>query len=146
MKVGFTGPRLGMTDLQYAKLTHELHRLGATQLHHGDCRGSDEQADQIAADLGIYRVAHPPTSTGLRAFCASEEIREPAPFIVRDHTIVLETEILIGTPDRPEYRRSGTWTTLRYARRIQRPIIAITPAGIALEGDAIWAGRPTGVS
>lgn len=124
-----TGSRNGMTTMQEDALTILLHKLGTEQLHHGDCRGSDEQAHRIAKSLGIFVIGHPPTSSGLRAFCECDETRTPQPFIVRDHAIVLETGILLATPDRPEHRRSGTWTTVRFARRLMVPLIVIAPDG-----------------
>lgn len=130
MKVGFSGPREGMTDAQRDRLVIELHAYGAVELHHGDCTGADEQADAVAVALGIRRVAHPGPSAGLRAYCPCEEIREPAPFLVRNHRIVLETGLLIATPAGRETLRSGTWATIRFARRRVLPYLVITPRGV----------------
>jgi hypothetical protein len=130
MKVGFTGPRQGMTDAQRERLIVELHAAGAVELHHGDCTGADEEADAVAVTLGIRRVAHPGPGRGLRAFCACEEIREPAPFLVRNHRIVLETGLLIAAPAGRETLRSQTWATIRFARRRVLPFLVITPRGV----------------
>jgi hypothetical protein len=129
VKIGFTGSRMGMNEQQKDLLLSELHRLGATELHHGDCVGADAQAHEVARKLGLHIVGHPPKASGLRAFCDCDEVREPAGFITRDHNIVLETQILIAAPDGPERVRSGTWTTVRYSRRLQRPNVIIMPGG-----------------
>jgi hypothetical protein len=129
MKVGFTGSRHGMSLIQQDVLMVQLHQLGVTELHHGDCRGSDEQADSIAKLLGIMRVAHPPTGSGLRAYCTAEVILAVAPFLQRNHDIVQDTQLLIAAPDRGEFLRSGTWATVRYARRLSLPIMIILPDG-----------------
>jgi hypothetical protein len=129
VKVGYTGPRTGMTEAQSGQLTIELHQAGATELHHGDCRGGDLQAHNIGRKLGLRIVGHPPTASGLRAFCVCDELREPRAFLVRNRAVVLETELLIATPSGPERLRSGTWSTIRYARRMRVPLIIIHPDG-----------------
>lgn len=129
MIVGFTGSRLGTTADQRRVLMSELHRLGATELHHGDCQGADKHAHVIGRQLGLHIVGHPPKGNGLRAFTQCDEWREPAEFMVRNRTIVVVTQMLIATPDGPERLRSGTWATVRHARRMQRPWIVISPLG-----------------
>lgn len=101
MIVGFTGTRMGMTGAQQQTLMSELHRIGATVLHHGDCQGADAQAHAIGRQLGLRIVGHPPLGNGLRAFMICDELREPAEFMVRNRTIVHETQVLIGTPTAP---------------------------------------------
>ncbi len=133
MKVGSTGTRHSMSALQYDTFKIELHRLGATELHHGDCQGSDEQAHEIGRSLGLYIVGHPPKAKGLRAYCVCDETREPKEFLVRNRAIVLSTQILIATPAGPETLRSGTWSTIRFARRQSLPRIVIALNGTIVE-------------
>lgn len=125
MIVGFTGSRLGMSDWQRHHLRVELHRAGATQLHHGDCIGSDKQAHEIGRQLGLKVVGHPPSADGLRAFCDCDELRPMEPYLVRNRSIVLESELVIGAPDAPPVRRSGTWNTIRLAVRMHVPVIVL---------------------
>lgn len=116
MKVGFTGTRRGMTDLQTEEVNDWLRRY-AGALHHGDCVGADEQAHALG--LGwLWIVVHPPLNEKYRAFVkGGDEYRDPAPYLIRNHAIVDETEVLIATPKEPtEVLRSGTWATIRYAR------------------------------
>lgn len=127
--VGYSGTRLGMSPEQEHHLRIELHRCGATALHHGDCQGGDAEAHRVARDLGLWVVGHPPTGDGLRAFCECDELREVQEYMVRNRTIVLQTQILIAAPDGPERRFSGTWAAVRFARRMQRPWIVIMPSG-----------------
>jgi hypothetical protein len=129
VKVGFTGSRGGITHAQSEQLTIQFHRVGATDLHHGDCRGADEAAHKIGRQLGLYIVGHPPTASGLRAFCVCDQLRDPQPYLVRNRAVILETELLIATPSGPERLRSGTWATIRYARRMRMPQIVIYPDG-----------------
>tara|TARA_R110002095_G_scaffold142284_1_gene123231 strand:+ start:1278 stop:1589 length:312 start_codon:yes stop_codon:yes gene_type:complete len=89
---------------------------GVTELHHGDCTGWDEQAFEVALDLGLKTVAHPPTSDSFRAFTASDVILPTAPYLARNKDIVVAVERMIAAPDGPERQRSGTWSTVRFAK------------------------------
>ena len=129
MRVGFTGSRLGMNEMQSKRLIIAMHRLGATELHHGDCQGADKQAHEVGRMLGLKIVGHPPVADGLRAFCVCDELRPARPFLERDLNIVLETEFLLATPDGPWRPRSGTWTTVGYAKKSHKPCGLILPSG-----------------
>lgn len=129
LRAGFSGPRQGMSNAQGEQLTIQLHRLSVRELHHGDCIGADAQAHVIARTLGLRIVGHPPTASGLRAYCEFDEIRPIEPFMARNHHIVQETAVLIATPDGPPRLRSGTWATIRYARRLTLPVIVIATDG-----------------
>lgn len=137
MIVGFTGTRLGMNLVQsrhLIELLTEDERLeddsDEHDFHHGDCIGSDAKAFVIARQLGWRTVAHPGLSSRLRANTESDEIRTPLGFAERNRMIVDESMILLATPN-TEYNinRSGTWSTIRYARRIYRPILILLPSG-----------------
>ena len=127
MKMGFTGTRKGMTNAQKLQVTEWL--LGQAELHHGDCIGADEQAHRIAYRNLIITI-HPPSDEKQRAFCTGADIvREPAPYLARNHSIVDETDILVAAPDSPEKLRSGTWATIRYARKMGKPLFIVMPDG-----------------
>jgi len=130
MKVGFTGTQVGMTNRQKLELKEYLQVLGVTELHHGDCVGADDEAADIARLMGIRLVMHPPTDSRKRAynFRIGEEVRDQHPYLTRNHHIVDETEILIATPKTGyEELRSGTWATVRYARKLGRRVYVLTP-------------------
>lgn len=128
MRVGFTGSRFGTTPHQRARLARWLQSVEVEEFHHGDCVGADHDAHLIALDLGIHTVAHPPRSPRFRAWCDADEIRELADYMVRNHAIVDETDLLIATPDRhEEVVRSGTWATVRYARSQGKVVVRIDP-------------------
>lgn len=123
MKVGFTGTRMGMSERQKLALRGVL--AGAAELHHGDCIGADAEADGIAREFGLTVVIHPPANPSKRAFChrAGDEIRPPADYLVRNAQIVDSTDCLVAAPHSDnEEQRSGTWATVRYARRCGRVI------------------------
>lgn len=140
---GFTGTRQGLTDEQKAVLPRLLMALDVTRLHHGDCVGADDEADEIARGLGISIVIHPPDNPIDRAFCMKretepeqDEIKDPLPYFVRSNEIVREGEDgLIACPrEDHEINRSGTWYTVRRAWKFMRPVWVIKPDG-AVESD-----------
>ena len=134
MKIGFTGSRHGMTDIQRVALRSLLDGMSG-EFHHGDCLGADYQAATIAKSMGFRIVSHPPADQTLRAFYPSDEERPPKPYLERNRAIVDETEMLIGTPkEEDEVLRSGTWATLRYAKKLDRPWWRITPDGFPVWG------------
>lgn len=125
--IGFTGARVGMTTDQRKIVIQILKLYTPFTLHHGDCVGSDAEAHIIVRskfkDSEI--VVHPPKVDRYRAFCEGDIIHEPKDFIVRNRDIVNDTTILIGTPKSLEQNRSGTWFTIRFAKRIKKPVIVI---------------------
>lgn len=127
MKVGFTGTREGMSDHQKCEFLIAIK--GATEFHHGDCIGADEEADALARTIkGIQIVIHPPDDPKYRAYCAKsgDIVWEPLPYLERNQDIVDETERLIGAPKNNwEELRSGTWSTVRYARKQGKPILIL---------------------
>ena len=74
-------------------------------------------------------ICHPPIRTKYQAFGSYHETREPKDYLVRDQDNVNESDFLLAAPDGPERVRSGTWTTVRYARKKGIPITIIMPDG-----------------
>lgn len=130
MNVGFTASRDGITEKQKEALRRILwsyRRFGEVQFHHGDCVKGDEAGDAIAKEEGCFRVIHPPINPVLRAFCKGDVILPEKDYISRNHDIVNATEILIACPKGPERIQSGTWATIRYARKLGRKVIILDP-------------------
>jgi hypothetical protein len=137
-KLGFTGTNRGMWPEQKTELEALLKKLkeeGFDEFHHGLCIGADEQAAILAKSIGYRVVAHPglakdPANLKYRSeWTGSDETLEAKPFIERDHDIVDVTERMVATPlTREEQLRSGTWTTVRYARTQNRLIDLVLPA------------------
>lgn len=100
------------------------------EFHHGKCVGADCQAGAIADKIG-YRIGiHPPINKKNVGFCRWDFTYDEAPYAERDRDIVLNTQSLIATPHTPyEIIRSGTWTTVRFARKLERPIYIVKPNG-----------------
>lgn len=138
INIGFTGTGTapGLTAFQAETIERLLRWIRPKEFHHGDCVWADEQADRIADRLGIHRVCHPPTNSKKRAWCCCEEERSAAPYLVRNANIVKDTAVLIATPRQAaEVLRSGTWSTYRLAKRLNKPIALVLPNEMRLEGD-----------
>jgi hypothetical protein len=130
---GFTGTQRGMTDPQKAtvfRLLQESIAGGAYRFHHGDCIGADSQAHDIAREVGMHVIVHPPEIATKRAFCVyPDEIRPKKPYLERNHDICDECDVLIAAPSGPEQLRSGTWATVRYAVKQGLTVYIIKPDG-----------------
>lgn len=122
--VGFTGTKRGMSPLQARLLKETLEHLKPTEFHHGDCVGADVQAHDIAYELSIPIIIHPPADESGRAWCDGWiELHARKPYLQRNHDIVDVCDILIATPQPGGERlRSGTWATIRYAMKVGKEL------------------------
>lgn len=133
--IGFTGTQFGMTDKQAEAVIKTLAQLHGDQLyprlHHGDCVGADAEAHAIAFSLGYVMTIHPPIDGSKRAHCRARDILPPADYMTRNSAIVAASEALVAAPRLPEAQsfRSGTWATIRRARRKLIPVYICWPSG-----------------
>lgn len=128
MKVGFTGTRKGMSQYQKHRVYTYLERLGASEAHHGDCVGADSDFHDICLDLGIDIYIHPgrPNHRAWKggAYC----YYDAKDYFERNKDIVDTTDTLLATPDSDKERvRSGTWATIRYAKKCDKTVLEIYP-------------------
>lgn len=131
MRIGFTGTRHGMNDCQLLTLKRVIVGIdGVESVHHGDCVGADSQFHRICIERSFRVVLHPPIQQQNRAWCSgASAVRPSLDYLERDHEIIHESDILVATPDGIEKLRSGTWATIRYARKCNLPILIIRPDG-----------------
>lgn len=133
MRVGFTGSKQGVTSAQLHSLRGWLLANTVDEFHHGCCVGADTYANAIAYEYGLAVVFHPPIdmsqASDLREFPGTW--RKPLPYMARNRAIVDECELLIAMPGMSdeERLRSGTWATVRYARRMRRPVVRLLRMG-----------------
>lgn len=120
-----------MTIPQQEALVDIVRRLRPAELHHGDCIGADDQFEGLAANVMPTATthSHPPTESAYRARCQSNVIHEPLEYLERNRAIVDATDALVAAPKGPEELRSGTWSTVRYARKQAKPIAIVFPDG-----------------
>lgn len=134
-KIGFTGTRQGMTDAQ--KVTVAVRIEGHSHLHHGGAIGADTQVHALSDRRVGHVTVHLASESRRRWFATGFEgvtVLDPLPPLVRNRNIVLATDRLIAAPAGfAEEQRSGTWATVRYARKIGRPITIVWPDGTASE-------------
>lgn len=145
---GFTGTQDGLTvhqaqmlaqflDTQRTRMGEHLDGDFVTVLHHGDCVGADAEAHLIAAGTGWAVELHPGTDdkgeSPKRAHSEDQmhehvwRVHEPAPYPQRNLDIVMASVMLVACPKGPEKRRSGTWSTVRAALRLGRPVVLLHP-------------------
>lgn len=131
--VGITASRSGLFTLQLARLARALAdlRIKHDDFRHGDCVGGDAEGHEIAVRLGYHTIAHPPSNPKLRAWTVNNEVLPVEDYLKRNRAIVDASAVLIGCPTKPEKDapRSGTWATIRYARRVGRAVGVIMPDG-----------------
>ena len=128
-----TGTRQGTTDVQHSRLSDiiALCRVrGFGVFHDGDCVGVDVQAVEIAFAHGYHCVGHPSTASTRAYFIGRHEMRGPMSPLERNRVMVDECDLLVACPKEfNEIMRSGTWATIRYAKKIGRKIIFAYPDG-----------------
>jgi len=139
MHIGFTGTQKGMTDFQKKEVATILlfhkpffirgDKSKNFQAHHGDCIGADAEFEKLAKEYGFKTYAHPALDTGSkRAYCKSDVILPAKPALERNKDIVNKVNIMIATPkENHEVLRSGTWATIRYAKKSGNIIHVIYP-------------------
>lgn len=136
--IGFTGSQLGMSDAQKIAvaslvkniLTANQYMSYHTMFHHGDCMGADEEAHNIVSQYeGLCIVVWPPSVANKRAFCNGDSIQPVQGYLERNQSIVDTSDYLIAAPKGPEELRSGTWSTVRKARKKGIPIAVVYPDG-----------------
>ena len=135
-RIGFTGTRKGMTPEQVETVkkivAEELKPERLVEGHHGSAVGADAQFHEICLSLEIPVVLHPPTDDSERAECpGAKVIYPPQDHKERDQTIVNLCQILIAAPMgfKEQIRGSGTWTTIRYARKNGTRLVIVFPDG-----------------
>lgn len=138
MKLGMTGTQTGMSDKQRDFLERFLKDNSFNEGHHGDCIGADAEFHQYCIAAAVPVVLHPPLRSYKRAFCREYVRKLPQKdYLRRNDEIVISTDLLIAFPKGSEEVRSGTWYTVRMARRLNRPILIVYPNGLIVkEGDA----------
>ena len=134
--ISFTGTQEGMTRAQTIRvrnlLTYGMDSWHEQFVHHGDCVGSDEEMHLLALEYGYNVHLHPPDNPSKKAFCKKGVVCfwPTKPYLKRNTDIAAAGEVLIATPkEYEEVLRSGTWSTIRRARKRGIPIFIIFPDG-----------------
>ena len=140
MIVGFTGTRDGLTVLQKKALLNQLNSMDIEQALHGDCIGADYDFHRLVASNIEYATIsiYPPVNPTHRANChlidlttnVCVQVLKEGEYIARNHNIVDDCDMLIACPkDGVEVMRSGTWATIRYAKKMKKAVCIIYSDG-----------------
>lgn len=122
MILGVSGSRgFVWNERRASKLYDFMVMRRVTELHHGCCTGWDAQAHFLAEMLSIKTVLHPPENGKLVEVLSGDVILPAKPYLDRNKDIVDAVDYLIAAPDGPERQRSGTWSTVRYAKKVGVP-------------------------
>ncbi len=135
LKIGFTGNRYGLTLYQKEQIISILNNSGDNIiLSHGDCVGSDTDFHNLCLEYKnlylnkkIIIHIHPPDNSKLRGFNKGDLIMPEAPYLTRNLNILKNSHILIACPTdkNNEVLRSGTWSTIRQAKKLNLPIFIL---------------------
>jgi len=157
LKLAFTGTRAGLKPMQFAKLTHVLQAVttsqGEVEWHDGDCIGADKEAHDIIMQIKrdwatrtptrtLRMIGHPGNMDSFRAGSVFDELRDPKDNIERNHDMVDESEVLVACPaGMDEERRSGTWSTIRYAQSKIKGGADMVIMFVWPDGTLTWKGK-----
>lgn len=148
-KIGFSGPRKGMSTEQQKKLIERFLKLmqehDEIEFHHGDCLGADDEADYHFDEASYWIesrkndeiVVHPPSDYTYRAFVHRREHRCLLRVLIeegyhkRNGAIIGSVdEMIAAAPTFEEIARgSGTWSVIRRTRKTRKWLTIIYPDG-----------------
>lgn len=137
MRVGFTGTQKGMSPAQIQWVGEFLSKHRPVEFHLGDCIGADTDCYYIIENFnsgnvypGIVTFGHIPIYDYKRSKLKYTFERAPKPYLDRNHDIVDESDVILATPGETEEQlRSGTWATIRYAKKTRKQLHIIYPDG-----------------
>lgn len=132
ISIGFTGTREGLNLNQKTKITEMLSQYTDHIIHvyHGDCLGADTDFHKLCVDfrnnnnIELVIIIMPPDKDIVRGFNKSDIVMKPKPYLERNADIVINSDVMIGCPLDPtkEVMRSGTWSTIRKARKMNKKL------------------------
>jgi hypothetical protein len=132
MRYGFTGSSTETSTAQRVAFTGwvSAHSRDIDEFDHGDCVKADEFAHAVIREFTNAKIiVHPPTSGRKRAWCNGDVTWFPKPYLARNKDVVDSGEVLLAMPHGEEEQRSGTWSTIRYARKRGKPVVIFWPDG-----------------
>jgi hypothetical protein len=143
--IGFTGTRDGLTPPQRAALKRLVADIRLSVAVHGAAIGADAEfvlavSEIIPRPQIVARPSDQPQQTDANALALSDKIHRVEPPLARNHKIVGDADALIACPrlDNEELR-SGTWATVRSARKQGKLITILWPDGRVTVEDPVPA-------
>jgi hypothetical protein len=138
--LGFTGTRQGALPPQALRIRSFIENLKPSEVHHGCCMGADEMFHLTCLQLKIPLYLHPGVNhegkcpTRMYSFDLTKDkvvkVFDEKPFLDRDRDIVDACDVLLAAPKgKEEELRSGTWATIRYAKKVGKIVVLVYPDG-----------------
>lgn len=130
--LGFTGTRRGMSPAQKRVFFETVKLLDVQIFVHGDCIGADADAHEIVREISpdIRIEARPAGDGPNRAYKKADIVHASHAPLSRNKKIVESVEQMIACPgEQSEILRSGTWSTIRYTKKLLKPLLIIYPNG-----------------
>jgi hypothetical protein len=133
VRIGITGTRNGLSEYQKYQLQILIGVCTeAERLVHGDCVGADTEVAMAFKQRfgdGVLVVARACNIESARANCEANDIVLPAkPPMDRNDDIVADSDVLLAFPkENYEVLRSGTWATVRRAKKARKPVFMVYP-------------------
>lgn len=81
----------------------------------------------------VVHLGDTPSQAGHDGIQASDTWVDRKPNLVRNKDIVESTDVLLACPKGPEELRSGTWSTVRLARKQGKRVVIFWPDGSVTE-------------
>ena len=132
--IGFTGNRYGLTENQKNEIINILDKYENIIVLHGDCVGSDTQFHNICLhwikinpNKKLLIHIYPPNNPTLRAFNNGDLVMEEKTYLERNSNIIKNSSLIIACPKNKEKEelRSGTWSTIRRAKKEKKDLIIL---------------------
>lgn len=124
MIIGITATREGLSQRQKGLFEFIMQLSKPEFVRHGDCVGGDADCYKIARANGIATIAHPPKNDKLRAYTKDNFESYPVKdYLVRNRDIVNMSDLLIGFPLSRFKKTGGTWSTIKFAKSIGKPVV-----------------------
>lgn len=130
--IGFSGTSGIVTRRQMNGLEEHVGSERMHEFHHGLCEGADTYAHWTVRSIWpeCFIVGHMPLSRSKMIHSPCDLYMPPKKYLDRNRDIALVATELIALPGtEEEILRSGTWATVRYARKRKIPIYLILPSG-----------------
>jgi len=128
IKIGFTGNRYGLRQEQKTQIEALLDKYNHITVSHGDCVGSDTdfhllcmRYKRVHPEKTVKIHIYPPDNPRLRGFNKGDVVMAEKPYLQRNIDIIKNCSLLIACPvdKNKEEQRSGTWSTIRQARKLK---------------------------
>lgn len=135
MILSVTGTRTGASEAALDACRHWLSTHDQpTEAHHGDCVGADTQWHELLEAMDVPIHIHPCNLRSQRSHLSGAQIYPVRSPLVRNHVLVDVCDVLHAFPQTmEEIQRSGTWATIRYARKSGRDHVLFWPDGTVEE-------------